>query len=102
MGKYTAEMHEAYRKEQDAKAAKEAGERRERTEKDSARRVLLADGGSETDFEKEWPKLRAEGRRRRVIDADRHAVYNRLVLLALAENALTRQQAGATKARKAS
>jgi hypothetical protein len=35
-------------------------------------------------------------------DEERHAVYNRLVLLALAENALTRQQAGATKARKAS
>jgi len=30
------------------------------------------------------------------------AVYNRLVLLALAENALARQQTGATKARKAS
>jgi hypothetical protein len=29
-------------------------------------------------------------------------LYERLVLLALAENALTRQQAGATKARKAS
>jgi hypothetical protein len=29
-------------------------------------------------------------------------LYERLVLLALAENALARQQAGATKARKAS
>jgi hypothetical protein len=34
-------------------------------------------------------------------DEERDAVYNRLVLLALAENALARQQAGRAKARKA-
>jgi hypothetical protein len=34
-------------------------------------------------------------------DEERHAVYNRLVLLALAENALAGQQVGATKAKKA-
>jgi len=71
--KYTKEMHEAYRKEQDEKAAKEAEERQERAEKESARRAWLADGGSEADFEREWPKLRDEGRRRRVMDADRRA-----------------------------
>jgi hypothetical protein len=32
------------------------------------RRVRLADGGREADFEKEWPKLRDEGRRRRKKD----------------------------------
>jgi hypothetical protein len=69
-GEYTKEMHEAYRKEQDEKAAKEEEARREQTEKESARRAWLADGGSEAAFEREWPTLRDEGRRRRVVDAD--------------------------------
>jgi hypothetical protein len=73
MERYTKEMHEAYRKEQDEKAAKEAEEHRERTEKESARRAWLADGGKEADFQREWPRLRDEGRRRRVVDADRRA-----------------------------
>jgi len=73
MERYTLEDHEAYRKEQDEKAAKEAEERREQLEKDSALCVWLADGGREADFKKEWPKLRDEGRRRRVVDADRRA-----------------------------
>jgi hypothetical protein len=72
-GRYTLEQFEAYRKEQDEKAAKEEQERRERMEKESARRAWLADGGRAEDFEKEWPKLRDEGRRRRVVDADRRA-----------------------------
>lgn len=73
MERYTLEDHEVHRKEQDEKAAKEAEERRERTEKETARRAWLADGGREADFEKEWPKLRDEGRRQRVMDADRRA-----------------------------
>jgi hypothetical protein len=73
MERYTLEDHEAYRKEQDEKAAKEAEERREQMEKESARRAWLADGGRGADFENEWPKLRDEGRRRRVVDADRRA-----------------------------
>jgi len=71
--KYTEEMHEAYRKEQDEKAAREAEGRSERMEKESARRAWIADGGSEADFERDWPKLRDEGRRRRVLGADRRA-----------------------------
>jgi hypothetical protein len=73
MERYTLEDHEAYRKEQDEKAAKEAEERTQRMEKETARRAWLADGGSDKDFEKTWPQLRNEGRRRRVVDADRHA-----------------------------
>ena len=73
MERYTIEDYERYRKEQDEKAAKEAEERRERTEKESARRAWLADGGKEADFQREWPKLRDEGRRLRVMDADRRA-----------------------------
>jgi hypothetical protein len=73
MERYTLEDFEAYRREQDEKAAREAEERRERTEKESARRAWLADGGNASDFEREWPKLRDEGRRRRVVDADRRA-----------------------------
>jgi hypothetical protein len=73
MGQYTKDMHEAFRKEQDEKAAKEEEARNERTQKESLRRAWLADGGNARDFEREWPKLRDEGRRRRVIDADRCA-----------------------------
>jgi len=42
-------------------------------EKGAARSAWLAEGGSEADFEKAWPKLRDEGRRRRIADADKHA-----------------------------
>jgi hypothetical protein len=73
MERYTLEDYEAYRKEQDEKAAKAEEERLARTEKETARRAWLADGGNAGDFEREWPKLRDEGRRRRVIDADRRA-----------------------------
>jgi hypothetical protein len=73
MERYTLEDHEAYRKEQDEKAAKEEEARRERSEKESARRAWTSDGGSEADFEREWPELRNEGRRRRAVDADKRA-----------------------------
>jgi hypothetical protein len=73
MERYTLEDHEAYRKEQDEKAAKEEEARNARVEKEAARCAWKADGGSEADFEREWPKLRDEGRRRRVMDADRAA-----------------------------
>jgi hypothetical protein len=72
-GKYTKEMYEAYRKEQDEKAAKEEEARNARMEKETARKAWIRDGGSEADFEKAWPKLRDEGRRLRVMDADRKA-----------------------------
>ena len=70
---YTKEMHEAYRKEQDEKAKKEEEARNARMEKETARKAWIRDGGSEADFEKAWPKLRDEGRRLRVMDADRKA-----------------------------
>jgi hypothetical protein len=73
MERYTLEDHEAYRKEQDEKAAKEAVERQERTEKESARRAWLADGGSEASFEKAYPELRNEARKKRVMDAEKVA-----------------------------
>jgi hypothetical protein len=73
MERYTLEDHEAYRKEQDHKAAKEAEARTARMEKETARKAWIRDGGSATDFEKSWPSMRDEGRRQRVIDADRRA-----------------------------
>ena len=73
MERYTLEDHEAYRKEQDEKAAKEEEARNARMEKESSRRAWKADGGSDADFEKAWPKLRDEGRRERVLNADRAA-----------------------------
>ena len=71
--KYTKEDYEEYRRKVDEQAKKEEEANRERMEKESARRAWLADGGSAADFEREWPKLRDEGRRRRVMDADKHA-----------------------------
>jgi hypothetical protein len=73
MERYTLEDHEAYRREQDEKAKKEEEANREKTERESARRAWIADGGREADFEKEWPKLRDEGRRERVLHADQKA-----------------------------
>ena len=73
MERYTLEDFEAYRKEQAEKVSREEEARNARMEKENARRAWLADGGSEADFEKEWPKLRDEGRRQRVMDADRRA-----------------------------
>jgi hypothetical protein len=75
MERYSLEDHEVYRKEQDEKSARETEGRSERMEKESARRAWIADGGAGADFfEREWPKLREEGRRRRVVDADRRAL----------------------------
>ena len=71
--KYTLEDQEEYRRKVDEKAAKEEEAPRERTEKESAKQAWMRDGGREADFEKEWPSLRDEGRRRRVVDADRRA-----------------------------
>jgi hypothetical protein len=72
-GKYTKEMHEQFRKEQDEEAAKEKEARTARMEKETARKAWIRDGGSEEDFKKAWPKVRDEGRRRRVMDADHRA-----------------------------
>jgi hypothetical protein len=71
--KYTQEMHEEYRRKEDEKAARRAQEQREAMEKETARQAWLRDGGSESDFRREWPRVRDEGRRRRVVDADRQA-----------------------------
>jgi hypothetical protein len=71
--KYTAEQHEEYRRREDEKADRREQERREAMEKETVRLAWLRDGGSEYDFQREWPRLRDEGRRRRVVDADRRA-----------------------------
>ena len=70
---YTEYDHEAYREKVDAQEKQEREELQERGEKASARLVWVTDGGREEDFEKEWPCLRDEGRRRRVVDADKIA-----------------------------
>ena len=73
MGQYTKEMFERDLKARREQEAKQEEECRERQERESLLRAWKADGGSEADFEREWPKLREEGRRRRVVDADRRA-----------------------------
>jgi hypothetical protein len=71
--KYTRGQYEADLAARQEREAREAQEARERTEKESAKKAWLVDGGNARDFEKAWPELRDEGRRRRVMDADKHA-----------------------------
>jgi hypothetical protein len=71
--KYTAEMHQAHVEAEEKRKAEEEQQRQERSEKESARKAWLADGGREGDFEKAWPGMRDEGRRQRVLNADNRA-----------------------------
>jgi hypothetical protein len=71
--KYTQEMAEEYRRKQEEKAARKEREIREGMEKETARQAWLRDGGAEADFQREWPRLRDESRRRRIMDADHNA-----------------------------
>jgi len=73
VGKYTKEMFEEYRQEQDEKAAKEEPQRRDRWEEENARRAYLAEGGMAEEFEGAWPELREESRRRRAMNREREA-----------------------------
>lgn len=72
-GKYTLEQFEANRQARQEREAREAEERKERVAKEAARRAWLRDGGSERDFERQWPEMRVEARRRRIADADSRA-----------------------------
>jgi hypothetical protein len=62
-----------YRARVDAEQAKEAQERRERTEKETARRGFIREGGTEEQFERTWPELRDQARYQRTLDRDRAA-----------------------------
>ena len=71
--RYTAEMADRYLEEKTAREAAQERERRERFEKESAKKAWTEDGGAEADFERLWPSMRDEARARRVADADRRA-----------------------------
>jgi hypothetical protein len=70
---YTREMHEQFVQAEEERKGKEEQARREKSEKDSARKAWLADGGREMDFERQWPSIRDEARKQRVMSADREA-----------------------------
>jgi hypothetical protein len=74
--RYTLENHEAHVEAEQKRKAEEEHQRQERTEKESAKKAWLADGGKEADFEREWPGLRSEVRKQRVMDADQRAREN--------------------------
>ena len=59
--------------EKEAQKEAEQKARRERTEKNDAYAAWITQGGDEASFEKEWPSLRDEARRRRVISANEEA-----------------------------
>jgi len=71
--KYTAEMHQAHVEAEEKRKAEEEQQRQERSEKESARKAWIRDGGAESDFQREWPSLRDQARRQRVISADQKA-----------------------------
>jgi hypothetical protein len=71
--KYTLEEFERHRQAREEREAREEEARKERTEREAARRAWVADGGREADFERSWPELRDEQRRRRTLDADSRA-----------------------------
>lgn len=71
--RYTREAHDAYVEAEEAKKAKEEQDHKERSERETARRAWVNDGGSAADFERNWSRLRDEGRAERVKDADRRA-----------------------------
>ena len=71
--KHTLEEHQARVEAESKRKAKEEQDRKERVEKDTARRGWVADGGNAADFEKAWPKLRDEARGERVLEAGRRA-----------------------------
>ena len=54
--------------EKEAEAEAEAKARRERLEKHTALAAWRAEGGDDASFEREYPKLRDEARRRRVVE----------------------------------
>ncbi len=69
----TKEGWDEYIRKNRERKAKEEQDRKERVEKDTARRGWVADGGGAADFEKAWPKLRDEARGERVLEAGRRA-----------------------------
>jgi hypothetical protein len=72
-GKYTLEQFEADKQAREEREARAEEARRERAEKGAAKAAWLRDGGSARDFEREWPTLRDEARKKRVMDADSRA-----------------------------
>ena len=67
-----AEQGRAEQRER-AKREEAARSEREEREKRAAFRNWTAQGGNPGDFEAEWPAMRAEATRRRVLDADAEA-----------------------------
>ncbi len=71
--RYTLEQFEAEKQAREEREAKQKEERQEKAEKESARRAWILDGGNARDFERQWPALRDEARRKRVMNADQRA-----------------------------
>jgi hypothetical protein len=71
---YTKEQFEQRLLEKADEDKQKKAELKEKSEKASARMAWLADGGSEADFEKQWPTMRDEARRQRLMGAE-HRVY---------------------------
>ncbi len=69
----TKEGWDEYIRKNRERKAKEEQDRKERVEKDTARRGWVADGGDEASFEKTWPSMRDEARGERVLEAGREA-----------------------------
>jgi hypothetical protein len=71
--RYTIEQHEEYRARVDAEQAAKEQARREKMEKETARRGFIKEGGTEEQFERAWPELRDQARHQRTLDRDKAA-----------------------------
>jgi hypothetical protein len=69
--RYTAKRHEEYRARVDAEQAAKEQARREKMEKETARRGFIKEGGTEEQFERAWPELRDQARHQRTLDRDK-------------------------------
>ena len=71
--RYTLEQFEADKQAREEREAKQKEERQEKAEREAARRAWIRDGGNPRDFERQWPELRDEARKQRVMSADARA-----------------------------
>jgi hypothetical protein len=65
---YTAEQADAWARERGEAAERKRLETSEAADRRTALEIWKAEGGDPADFEREWPSIRKEQLRRRVID----------------------------------
>lgn len=70
MGKPMSEEARKQRREAEEKRKRQEREQQEARAKESSRQAWINDGGDAGSFEKAWPELRAEQRKKQILKAD--------------------------------